>query len=117
MTVAIKDGKHRTNEQNRLQHKWYQEAAEQIGEYDTGEYKSRCKLRFGVPILRATNDGFNDMWERRAENLPHEEKVEMMEFINVTSLMNTKEKGQYLTAVQKFFLQRGVQLTDPEDKT
>ena len=113
-TVAIRDGKHRTPPQNRLQHKWYQEAAEQLGEYDAGEYKNRCKLRFGVPILRATCDKFADMWEKSVEHLPHETKVEMMEFISVTRLMTTKEKTQYLDAVQKFLLERGADLTRPD---
>lgn len=115
-TVVVRDGKHRTNAQNSLQHKWYQEAAEQLGEYDAGEYKNRCKLRFGVPILRGTSEDFNEMWERSVDALTHEAKVEMMEYLQVTSLMTTKEKKQYLDAVQRFFLERGVLLTDPEER-
>lgn len=115
-TVAIRDGEHRTNPQNSLQHKWYAEAATQIGDYDAGEYKRRCKLRFGVPILRGSDEGFNDLWERTAAGFNYETQVEMMEYMAVTSLMSKDEKGQYLNAVQKFLLERGAVLTNPEDK-
>jgi len=113
-TISIREGKHRTNPQNRLQHKWYVEAAEQIGDYDAGEYKRRCKLRFGVPILRGSDEGFNELWGRTAAKQDYETQVELMEYFSVTSLMTTKEKKQYLDAVQKFLTERGVVLTDPE---
>lgn len=113
-TVAIRNGKHRTNPQNALQHRWYQEAAEQLQDHTAGEYKAYCKLTFGVPILRGTDERFNEMWRQRVEGLPRIQKLQVVEYISVTSLMTTVEKKQYLDAVQRFLLERGVRITDPE---
>lgn len=115
-TVVIKDGKHRTKGQNSLQHKWYAEAAEQLRDHTAGEYKCYCKITFGVPILRGSDEGFNAMWEKRVSHLPREQQMELVEFISVTSLLSSKEKSLYLDQTQRFLIERGVHLTIPEDK-
>ena len=118
-TVAIKDGKHRTNPQNRLQHKWMQEAADQLQDQDSEDYRAYCKLHIGVPILRNCHEVFAEKYDRLIKPLPYEVKIEYMKEpigFPVTSLMTTKQKKQYLDAVHIHLTQLGVLLTNPEDK-
>jgi len=119
-TVAIRDGKHRTNNQNRLQYKWYQEAADQLQDQTAEDYRAYCKLHFGVPILRNCHEAFAEKYDRLIKPLPYEIKIEYMQEplgFPVTSLMNTKQKKQYLDAVNTHLAGLGVLLTDPEART
>lgn len=118
-TVAIKDGKHRTNNQNRLQHMWMAEAADQLKDQTSEDYRAYCKLHIGVPILRNCHEVFAEKYDRLIKPLPYEVKIEYMKEpigFPVTSLMTTKQKGEYLDAVYQHLTGLGVKLTDPEDR-
>mgnify|MGYP003661807364 CR=1 FL=1 len=118
-TIAIKDGKHRTPKQNRLQHMWYQEAADQLKDHTAEEYRAYCKLHFGVGILKNCHDVFAEKYDRLIKPLPYETKLEYMQEpigFPITSLMNTKQKTQFLDAVHLHLTERGVQMTEPEAK-
>ena len=115
-TVDIVKGKHRTNEQNRLQMLWIKEAAEQMGDRTFEEMRGECKLRFGVPILRAENEIFREQYDRMVKPLPMQTKIAlMMEPFDmaVTRLMTTAQKTQYLDAMCRWFLSQGIALTEP----
>lgn len=118
-TVDIVKGKHRTNEQNHLQRLWLNEAAEQLGDRTPEELRGLCKLQFGVPILRAENTRFCEMYDRFVKPRPYEEKLAlMMEPLDlpVTRIMTTDQKTRYLDAVSKHFLEQGIALTEPKKR-
>ena len=115
-TVDITKGKHRTVEQNRLQRLWLNEIAEQLGDQTAEELRGYCKLRFGVPILRAENETFRDCYDAVVKPLAYEQKLSiMMEPLDlpVTRLMSTEQKTRYLDAIHKHFAEQGVTLTEP----
>lgn len=118
-TVDIVAGKHRTNEQNHLQRMWLNEAAEQLGDRTAEELRGMCKLQFGVPILRAENTRFREMYDLHVKPLPYERKLAlMMEPLDlpVTRLMTTNQKTRYLEDMSKHFLEQGIVLTEPKRK-
>jgi len=59
----------RTDLQNRLSHGWYGELAEGIKEHDAIGYKCFCKLHFGVPIMRAEDDEFREVYDSAIKGL------------------------------------------------
>lgn len=115
--IALFKGHKRTFEQNRLQRMWMNEISEQLGE--PAEYwRGYCKLTIGVPILRATSEGFREKYDSILKPLPYEKKIAlMMEPLDlpVTRFMTTKQKTEYLDAVFKHFTEKGVVLTQPKE--
>jgi hypothetical protein len=117
-TATLTDGKHRTNDQNRLQRLWMVEIATQLGDRTPEETRGECKLTFGVPILRAENDAFRARYDEVIKPLPYEMKLKlMMEPISlpITSIMTTRQKTAYLDAIHRHYSGLGVELTNPED--
>lgn len=115
-TVKITEGRQRSNEQNKLQRMWLNEAAEQLGEYTTEEYRAYCKLVFGVPIMRAASDKFQEVYDRLIRPLDYHVKLEYMAVpldFPVTRTMTVKQKREYLDAIYQHFHGLGVQLTEP----
>lgn len=117
-TATLTDGKHRTNDQNKLQRLWMVEIATQLGDRTPEETRGECKLTFGVPILRAENDAFRARYDEVIKPLPYEMKLAlMMEPISlpITSIMTTRQKTAYLDAIHRKYSAMGVVLTNPED--
>jgi hypothetical protein len=118
MTVGISAGRRRSVEQNKLQRKWMMEIAEQLGD-DAECWRGYCKLHIGVPILRNENDDFREKYDRVIRPLSYEHKLSAMMIpldLPVTRIMTTKQKSSYLDGIIKYFGERGVILTMPEDK-
>ena len=118
MTVSATDGIKRSVEQNRLQRMWMNEAADQLAEYTSEEYRAYCKLHFGVPILRERNDDFRESYDKTIRPLTYEQKLEVMGIpidFPVTRLMTVKQKKAYLDAIYQHFDGLGVDLTEPKD--
>lgn len=117
-TCTVTAGKIRTWHQNKLQRRWMQEIAEQLGDITAEEARGYCKLTLGVPILRAENEAFCARYDAIVKPLPYEQKLAiMMEPLDlpVTRIMTTKQKTAYLDAVWRHFSEKGVVLTDPEE--
>lgn len=116
-TLSIRKGAPRSIEQNKLQRKWLNEAAEQLCD-DTAEgYRAYCKLHIGVPILRNENEQFKEQYDSIVRPLPYDKKLEIMKVpidLPVTRIMTTKQKTQYLDAMYQHFRGLGVNLTEPE---
>ena len=111
-TVTVRPGKGRTLSQNALVHKWFSEIAEQTHE-SADQIKRECKYYQGCPILMAEDPQF----VKFVENLSHltvEEKIAAMDYVAVTSVMDTKQLGRFADAVQRKYLGQGLKLTDPE---
>lgn len=118
LTVSMVDGKHRTNDQNRLQRLWVNEIAEQLGDQTPEEVRGYCKLKFGVPILRAENEVFRISYDKIIKPLPYEYKLEMMmepHDYGVTRIMTTRQKTAYLDHLYRYFTAQGLELTNPGD--
>ena len=107
--------KDRALTQNRLMWHWYKELEQQrdangMTKDDLVNYN---KLTFGVPIL-SRGDDFNEMWQS-TKYLSYEQKLNMMRFIPITSIMNITQMTEYLTDFKTAWNQQGVHLTTIED--
>lgn len=115
-TVAIEAGRNRTTKQNKLQRQWINEIAEQMPEHSTEEWRGICKLHFGVPIMRAASEGFQQTYDEVIRPMDYQTKIKLMSVpldMPVTRLMNTKQHTQYLDDIYRHFTSLGVVLTDP----
>ena len=102
----------RSNEQNALGHVWYQQIAATLREDTAGGVKCYCKLRLGIPILRGEDEEFKAKYDRTLKGLSYEQKIEIMDWFPVTSLMKVEQKSMYLEQIQQHYADR-VQLLFP----
>lgn len=117
LSVTVQSGKKRSVAQNRLQRQWCNEIAEQLGDRTPEEVRGFCKLTLGVPILRAENDTFREAYDQHIKPLDYETKIAcMMEPLDfaVTRLMNVSQKVRYLDAMQRYWSEQGLELTEPD---
>lgn len=116
-TVEVVKGRRRSVEQNRLQRLWMNEVAAQMQDRTPEEVRGYCKLRFGVPILRAENELFCAKYDAIVKPLPYDQKLAiMMEPLDmpVTRLMTTAQNTRYLDAIYQHFTEQGLILTMPD---
>lgn len=116
-TVTIQDGRHRTLEQNKLNHMWCREVSAETGATPE-EVRGLIKLTIGVPLLREQSEKFREKYDRILKPLSYKEKIElMMEPIDlpVTRIMTTSQKSEFLNRVYKHFSEIGIELTLPEE--
>jgi len=116
ITVTWTQGAPRSASQNRLAQRWFTDIATQLGDQTHEDVRAECKLRFGVPILRAENEAFRLSYDRVIKALPYEEKLEAIKAFDlpVTRLMTVKQMTEFMDAMQRHWLPLGVRLTDPE---
>lgn len=115
LRINASESKPRSLPQNALAHVWYEQIARELGEDTPERVKAECKLRFGVPILRAHDEEFRAMYDRAIKNtLTYEQKVEVMRFLPVTSLMQTDQLSNYLQDMQRSYIGR-VELLFPDE--
>ena len=93
------DRKHRSLEANALSNIWYREIALQAGDRTPEEVKRECKLTCGVPILRVESDDFRNMYDKVVSGHDYETKLEMMDYLPVTSLMTVSQMAEYMDTV------------------
>ncbi len=112
-----KAGTSRSIDQNSLSHAWYNQISTDLAEQTPEEVKCECKLRFGVPILRAEDPDFAEMYDASIKHhLSYEQKLKAMRFLPVTSLMTKDQLSRYLQVIQYQFAQRGVNLEFPDER-
>jgi len=114
--VSIKD-KERSIDQNSISFAWYEQLARENREYDVNGWRSFCKLHFGVPILRSEDAEFRHFYDNAIrERFTYEDKIKMMSYLPVTSLMKVKQFSAYLEAMQEYFMGKyGIKLEFPEE--
>ena len=102
-------GEKRSLPQNDLIYELYTIIASQKEDESIADVRRECKLRLGVPILRAENEEFRAMYDKAFKGgLTYEEKLAAMDILPVTSLM-TKEQGtQYIDSVIREYSKQGV---------
>ena len=118
MAVHITAGEDRTGQQNALAFRWYQEAADQLGDRSTSDVRAHCKLEHGVKMLHAENPDFREQWDRLIrDRFTYEEKLLLMlppHDYPVSRLMNVKQMSRFMDAIHAEYAGMGVRLTDPE---
>jgi hypothetical protein len=115
LRVTVKTGKARSMNQNDIAHVWFEQLARELKDHDALGWKCYCKLHHGVPILRAEDADFREMYDGALKGLRYEQKLMVMRSLPVTSLMTKAQLSAFLEAVQKdFFDNHGVTLEFPE---
>ena len=78
--------------------------------------KNISKLHCGVPLLRAEDDFFREKWDRLIKkHFSYEQKIELIEWVQVTSLMSKKQLSAYLERVREYWSKAGVILSFPDN--
>lgn len=103
----------RTLNQNGLAHKWFSEIGNQTGE-SADEVKDRAKLDIGCIILCRDDPDYLEFMRASMKDLGREERLKRMKFIPCTSLMNTKQKTEFLDTFERQHRAQGLQLTEPK---
>lgn len=119
--IKVTDGEPRSLAQNRLIHKWYGEIADQDPQpdHDGIYYEARCKLHFGVGIVKEDDPEYAAFYDKYVKPRQYEEKLEMMKppyGFPVTSEMNIKQMTKYMDLVNMWAAQNGILLTQPDEK-
>jgi len=117
--VVVRDYEEkRTDPQNRLQWRIMVQIAGAKGDETPEDIQAYCKLRIGVPILRAENDDFREQYDRVVKPHSYEVKLAFMkppvEF-PVTRIMTKKQKSRYIEEVARHFAQQGIYVSLPSD--
>jgi hypothetical protein len=92
---------------------WYSHIAKLEGE-STESVRNFCKLMFGLPIL-LQDENYKDKisWTLNKlgfYNWNHEQQVNYMELLPVSSLFNTKQHNEYRDNIQAYYAKSGVML-------
>lgn len=114
LRVTYSHDKGRTAQQNALAFAWYAQIAAELLENTTEGVHAECKLRYGVPLLRAEDADFRAMYDGALKAMTYEQKLKVMAYLPVTRLMTTDQLSQYLTAIREAYADR-VQLEFPDE--
>lgn len=107
----------RTLDQNAISHALYTQIAAQLEDQTVQEVRAECKLRFGIPILRAGNPDFKAMYDKAIRaTLDYEEKLKAMEFLPVTRLMDKAQFSEYLDTVIREYSKQGLSILMPGEE-
>src|SRR5690606_3756692 len=98
----------RTLAQNAGTHVLYEIIAQALPEDDALGWKCYCKLHHGVAILRAEDSEFREIYDTTIKGMTYEQKLKVMRYFPVTSLMDKKQINKYIEALQADFEPRGV---------
>ena len=107
--LSVTIGKDRSREQNALAWTWYKQIADERGEDSTEDVHTFCKAHFGIPILRAADEAFNDEYERLllckepGKRVPYAARLFVIRQIPVTSRFTVKQMSEYLQEVQRHY--------------
>ena len=113
VTVTWTDGKLRTKPQNNLMWIWNNEIAKHRGDVDMYEVHRENKYHIGCPILMRDSPKFASAM-RLWSPMTYEEKIDAMEYLDITSIMSVPQMKEYMDAVYRKYTAKGVRLTDPE---
>ena len=109
----VTKGKKRSKSQNEMIYAIYRDIAAQKQDESQLDIRCECKLLYGVKILRRDDSQFRAFYDRAIKGLDHGEKLLAMKFVPVTSMMDTKQCGEYLDEVIKEYSKAGIFLADP----
>jgi len=116
--VSVAKGNKRSIDQNRLLQQRINDVAQQLGDRTAEEVRGDTKLRFGVPILRAEDEGFRQVYDERVKPWPYEHKLALMcEPLDmpVTRLLSVEQFTRMLDNMERYYNERGLVLTQPAE--
>lgn len=116
LRLNVKTGKDRSGDQNRIFHAWMGQLARELPDHDELGWKCYCKLHHGIPIMRAEDDDYRTKYDATVRPMSYEQKITIMEFWPVSSVMTTQQLSKFLEAIQKSFEPLGVFLEFPNTK-
>jgi hypothetical protein len=108
--LTLVTGRDRSKDQNSLLHAWLSQISRETGEDTPAGIKAFVKLHFGVPILRAENEEFQAMYDENIKPLNYQQKLAIVEYLPVTSIMTVAQCSQLLKDIQMHYAAR---TTDP----
>ena len=74
------------------------------------EAKRECKLNYGVPILVAEDEKFRRMWLAKFDSDTYEQKLFMMRYLPVTSILSKGQGIIYTETLQREYAKQGLRL-------
>lgn len=106
----------RSLDQNSMIYAVYKQIAEQLEDQSIQDVRRECKLRYGVPILRAGDAKFKAMYDKAIRgNLTYEEKLQAMDYLPVTRLMSKEQGTEFIDTVIREYSQLGLCLLSPSE--
>lgn len=119
--VTFSNAGSKKQNQRGLQYLWYSDIAKSGvgGEHeDTKEgVHLVCKYRFAVPILMRDDSDFRALWNGILKACNGDKK--RIEYA-VQYFVSTEKEGfnmpEYLSDIERFYISKGVRLTDPKDR-
>lgn len=99
---APRVGADRSLSVNALSHVWYSFCDKMLSE-PVGTARNFCKLHFGVPLLRGEDEKFRAAYDQVIKPLGYPQKLSIMTYWPVTSLMSREQMTRYLDAVQMHY--------------
>ena len=110
-------GEKRSLPQNDLIYELYTVIAQQKEDESIADIRRECKLRIGVPILRASNDQFRNLYDKAIKGgLTYEEKLAAMDILPVTSLMTKAQGTEYIDTVIREYSRQGIVIVMPGEQ-
>ena len=95
--------------QNNLWAVWYPLIGKQVGQ-SAEEVKRECKLLYAVPILCAEDEGFRRMWFAKFDNDTYKQKLFLMRYLPVTSLLSKAQGMIYTETLQREYARQNINL-------
>ena len=80
------------------------------------DIRRKCKLDWGVPLLKGSNKKFRHYLELSMfDLLPYDQQLESMDILPVSSLMSPKVASEYIDTMIREYSQHGLCLTHPSE--
>lgn len=105
----------RSLDQNSLIYALYQQIASQLPDSAIVDIRRECKLRYGVPILRAHSEEFCYVYDKAIKPLDYEFKLRAMDWLPVTSKMAKAQATEFIETVVREYSQQGLCLLHPSE--
>lgn len=102
----------RNLDQNALIYAMYADIAPQTDLGGVVDVRRHCKLRYGVPILRAHDEEFRAVYDKIVKQHTYEDKLEIMDFLPITSRMKKPQCTEYIDTVMREFASKGVRFQE-----
>ena len=100
----------RSLDQNALINTLYGVIAEQAEGEGVVDIRRRCKLHYGVPILRAHDEEFRTVYDKMVKPHSYVDKLLIMDYLPVTSRMKKEWASEYIDTVVREFAEQGYSL-------
>lgn len=116
--VCTIDEPKRSLSQNALLHKWFGEVATHYGDRTAKQVKGECHHKYGLEY-RLKDPQFEWVWQRTGAHLSYEQQCGLLasETLGVSSKMKSPELKAYMDEMQRDYLNEGIRLTIPEERS